>query len=39
MQTAEKLFQLAGLNFNEEQSAARQRGFKGKSLGLKQQSA
>lgn len=35
MQTAEKLFQLAGLNFNEEQSAARKPGFKGKSLGLK----
>jgi Zn-dependent M28 family amino/carboxypeptidase len=35
IQTADKLFQLAGLNFNEEQSAARKPGFKGKSLGLK----
>ena len=35
MQTADKLFQLAGLNFNEEQSAARKPGFKGRSLGLK----
>ncbi|MEI9920632.1 MAG: M28 family peptidase [Bacteroidota bacterium] len=35
MQTAAKLFQLAGLNFGEEQSAARKPGFKGKSLGLK----
>jgi Zn-dependent M28 family amino/carboxypeptidase len=35
MQTGAKLFQLAGMNFNEEQSAARKPGFKGKSLGLK----
>jgi Zn-dependent M28 family amino/carboxypeptidase len=35
IQTADKLFQLAGLNFNQEQSAARKPGFKGKSLGLK----
>lgn len=33
--TAEQLFQLAGLNFADEQSAARKPGFKGKSLGLK----
>ena len=33
-ETAEKLFQLAGLNFADEQSAARKPGFKGKSLGL-----
>jgi Zn-dependent M28 family amino/carboxypeptidase len=34
MTAAEKLFQLAGLNFADEQSAARKPGFKAKSLGL-----
>ena len=34
MQTAEKLFDLAGMKFSEEQSAARKPGYKGKSLGL-----
>lgn len=34
MQTAEQLFDLAGMKFSEEQSAARKPGYKGKSLGL-----
>lgn len=34
METADKLFELAGLNFADEQSAARKPGYKGKSLGL-----
>lgn len=34
IQTAEKLFELAGQNFPEAQSAARKPGFKGMSLGL-----
>jgi Zn-dependent M28 family amino/carboxypeptidase len=34
METAQQLFDLAGLNFANEQSAARQPGYKGKSLGL-----
>lgn len=34
METAEKLFDLAGMKFSDEQSAARKPGFKGKSLGL-----
>jgi Zn-dependent M28 family amino/carboxypeptidase len=33
-ETTEKLFEAAGLNFNEQQSQARQRGFKGQSLKL-----
>jgi Zn-dependent M28 family amino/carboxypeptidase len=33
-ETAEQLFTLAGLNFPEQQSAARKPGFKGTSLGL-----
>ncbi|MBA4055986.1 MAG: peptidase M28, partial [Marivirga sp.] len=35
MPAVEKLFDAAGLNFNELQSQARQRGFKGTSLGVK----
>lgn len=34
MEATEKLFTAAGKNFAEQQSAARQRGFKGGSLGL-----
>lgn len=33
-ETAQKLFDIAGLKFSEEQSAARKPGFKGKSLGI-----
>jgi Zn-dependent M28 family amino/carboxypeptidase len=33
-ETATKLFELAGLKFSEEQTAARKPGFKGKSLGV-----
>jgi Zn-dependent M28 family amino/carboxypeptidase len=34
-EATEKLFEAAGMNFNEQQSLARQKGFKGKSLQLK----
>lgn len=34
-EATEKLFQAAGLDFNDQQSKARQRGFKGQSLNLK----